>query len=74
MDVADRAHHQEEMARELALARHRNRKRMAAVRAPGERARCRTCDEDIEPGRLRVLPHTPVCAECAHAGERFGVR
>lgn len=31
--------------------------------------RCTTCDSPIEWGRLKTIPQTPVCAECARHRE-----
>ena len=68
MDEADCAQRTEQQDRERAL-------RVALSRPsrcvqPGPDGRCAECGERIEPGRLRVLPATPYCAECAHTNER----
>lgn len=69
MDIVDMAQHQEEQSRAIAIARQRQRAASAERRSVGLPACCDDCGADIEPGRLSVLPETPICAYCAHQRE-----
>lgn len=70
-DDIDRAQEREQQDREAALRATLPRVAAAhAPRDPAQDALCLDCGGEIEPLRLKLLPFTPRCAECAHIEER----
>lgn len=67
-DVADLAEIEIERVRDVALSRHRQQ--MLAVTAPTSDRNCVLCGEAIGMDRLRVVPHTLHCIDCAQTRER----
>lgn len=60
-DFADEAAALTERERAAILTR-----RAAKPAAPAADGPCRRCSGDIEPRRRATLPHTTLCAACAH--------
>ena len=70
-DDVDKAQEREQRDRDAAIAA--TLQRVAAAHAPRDREQdkvCMDCGNEIEPPRLKVLPFTSRCAECAHIQER----
>lgn len=71
MDDIDRAQHQETLARDAALARHRLRNRAeVALLIDGERV-CVGCFEPIEPRRRAAMPDAVRCTQCQDDFEKY---
>lgn len=70
-DEIDRAQEREQRDRDMALLALRERIDAAnAPRDPALDGLCVDCGEPIEDGRLKVLPLTSRCADCAHLAEQ----
>ena len=70
MDEVDHIQEMESLAQDAILAE-RRRIALLDAQAPVPEAReCRICGEDISPARLKVLPRTMLCVDCASDAEQ----
>jgi phage/conjugal plasmid C-4 type zinc finger TraR family protein len=70
MDDVDHIQEMESLAQDALLAERRRLAALDALAIPPAARECRVCGEDISQARLKLLPRTTMCVDCAAEAER----